>query len=1557
MRRGKRALAVLAIISLVILGVGTPGLAMQGAIWTSDIAGNVNINQYASKADVYLNGGPQGGGGPGLPDGDYWCQVTSPNGVTLGKSTYAVIHVVGGKFDRTQLITLVKSHSSAYTADGFDDSPNGEYKVWVGTDQDFSEHKTDNFKVVETPPTPGSITVKKYSTETEALMDGATFELYLDSNDNGIPESGEKVAGPTGTTGGVLVFGGLAAGKYLVVEASPPTYHSGDPDSPKTVTLLVVGNAVENLIVEFWNTPIPPTPGSITVQKYSTATEALMDGATFELYLDSNDNGVAEPGEKVAGPTGTTGGVVVFGGLAAGKYLVVEASPPAYHSGDPGSPKAVTLLVVDNAVQNLTVSFYNTPLPPSPGTITVEKYSNGDPPTLIDGATFQLYLDADLDGVADSGEEYGGVVGTTGGIAQWTGLSAGQYLVKEVSPPLYHSGDPGSPKVVVLTVVDYVVTSATVEFYNDPIPPTPGSITVKKYSTATDTLMDGATFELYLDSNDNGIAEPGEWVAGPTGTTGGVVVFGGLAAGKYLVVEASPPTYYSGDPGSPRTVTLAVVANAVQNLTVNFYNDPIPPTPGSITVEKYSWQTEGLIDGATFALYLDSNDNGIPEPGEKVAGPTGTSGGVVVFGGLAAGKYLVVETTPPANHTGDPLSPKAVTLLVVDNAVQNLTVQFWNEPIPPGYGTITVYKHSGEGPTAPLIDGAQFQLYLDVDLNGPEPGEECGPAKGTSGGVAMWVGLNVGVYWVVEITPPPFHYVSPGGAQQAELIFDIDTYTVTSAELHFYNPPVPPTPGSITVEKYSTATEALMDGATFELYLDANDNGVAEPGEKVAGPTGTTGGVVVFGGLAAGKYLVKEVSPPLYHNGDPGNPKTVTLLVVDNAVQNLTVEFWNTPIPPTPGSITVRKYSTATEALMDGATFELYLDSNDNGVAEPGEKVAGPTGTTGGVVVFGGLAAGKYLVVEASPPTYHSGDPGSPKLVTLVVVGNAVQNLTVNFYNDLIPPTPGSITVEKYSTATEALLDGATFELYLDSNDNGVPEPGEKVAGPTGTAGGVVVFGGLGAGKYLVVEATPPANHSGDPGSPKTVTLLVVGNAVQNLTVEFWNTPLPPTPGSITVNKTNNASPPAGLTGATFSLYAGTDTSGTPLSTVTLSGSSYTWSGLAAGTYTVVEVTAPPGHNKAVPDYQTVTLIQSGITVSSATVTFVNTPLPPPPPPTPGSITVYKYDAGTSVLIDGATFSLYLDVNSNGIPETAEKMSGPSGTTGGVLQFTGLWAGKYLVVEATPPTGYNGDVTAVKPVTLLSLGLTVESKSVEFYNTRIMTPGSITVNKYDAESSGLIDGAQFSLYLDANDNGVADAGELQAGPVDTSAGTYTFSGLGAGKYLVVEVTPPAGYLADSPAVKGAVLTETDSVVSSATVDFYNTAKYTPGSITVVKLDIEGGPLSGATFTLSKGASVVGTVTMTTNTHTWSTLGEGTYTVSEVTPPVDSASGRSYTAVTGPQTVTLVKTWTADGWVVSSETVTFENELPGTGFAYLPWAGTGAMMMLAGLVIGKKRSRH
>lgn len=198
MKRATTFTFALAILGASVVVLPVSAHAPSGAIFTTLSDGSeVNVNQFASKEDVYLDGGP-GPGAPataaGLDAGTYVFQVTDPSGKTLLSTDPASCRqftVSGG------LITGVApagacAHNTGTDVDHsattvqlfpYNDTPNpgGVYKAWVVRVEDFlagcaalgvnnglavvncgrnpgnlhgfvpAHSKTDNFKVKEVP--------------------------------------------------------------------------------------------------------------------------------------------------------------------------------------------------------------------------------------------------------------------------------------------------------------------------------------------------------------------------------------------------------------------------------------------------------------------------------------------------------------------------------------------------------------------------------------------------------------------------------------------------------------------------------------------------------------------------------------------------------------------------------------------------------------------------------------------------------------------------------------------------------------------------------------------------------------------------------------------------------------------------------------------------------------------------------------------------------------------------------------------------------------------------------------------------------------------------------------------------------------------------------------------------------------------------------------------------------------------------------------------------------------------------------------------------------------
>jgi hypothetical protein len=176
------AAAVLAPAALIFAAstavAAPPTTPLSGAIFTTDASGvPVNLNIYAAKEDVYLNGGPginAPDGAAGLPAGTYSFQVTDPSGKTLLSSDPVACRQFTVNVNGViQDVAPSGACGHATGSDGEDggatvqlfpyaNTPNngGVYKVWVSPTQllDCSApgnkncfvprySKTDNFKV------------------------------------------------------------------------------------------------------------------------------------------------------------------------------------------------------------------------------------------------------------------------------------------------------------------------------------------------------------------------------------------------------------------------------------------------------------------------------------------------------------------------------------------------------------------------------------------------------------------------------------------------------------------------------------------------------------------------------------------------------------------------------------------------------------------------------------------------------------------------------------------------------------------------------------------------------------------------------------------------------------------------------------------------------------------------------------------------------------------------------------------------------------------------------------------------------------------------------------------------------------------------------------------------------------------------------------------------------------------------------------------------------------------------------------------------------------------
>ena len=315
MRKGKfpkKIMAILISVMMILMFSGQVLLAEAnnnpnsnpnpnpGAIWTTDGVGEkVNGNLYDLKTDVYLNGGPNGGGNAGLPDGDYYIKVTTPEGALLGSSLDTVqptVEVNGGLLPQKNLWNILKKASNGET--GYDTTTNsgGEYKVWASMDSGFpnSSGKTDNFKV-KAEPVPAISLGKTADKSLAGLGDKITYS-YTVTNTGNVPLTdvalSDNLLGPITLTEISLAVGASVTGtaSHVVVssELSGPIVNTATATG-KYGEVIVTGT--KSLSVPTKSAPPENPVPAISLEKTADKIEAgLGDKITYSYTVTNTGN-------------------------------------------------------------------------------------------------------------------------------------------------------------------------------------------------------------------------------------------------------------------------------------------------------------------------------------------------------------------------------------------------------------------------------------------------------------------------------------------------------------------------------------------------------------------------------------------------------------------------------------------------------------------------------------------------------------------------------------------------------------------------------------------------------------------------------------------------------------------------------------------------------------------------------------------------------------------------------------------------------------------------------------------------------------------------------------------------------------------------------------------------------------------------------------------------------------------------------------------------------------------------------------------------------------------
>ena len=931
----------------------------------------------------------------------------------------------------------------------------------------------------------------------------------------------------------------------------------------------------------------------------------------------------------------------------------------------------------------------------------------------------------------------------------------------------------------------------------------------------------GGTFQLWKEGTDS----TADQLIDEFSTVNGNWSKDNLPYGTYYVKEITAPAGYILASTPPQSVTIKKTnAHATIEMTNEKY------TAGSITIMKVD-ENGNPLAGAEFTLL----PGGISE--------TTGANGIAAFEGLAEGTYTIIETKSP---TGYGKLEGSVTVNIEANGTANVAgtvpdnlnfngksvILTWKNTRT--HGSISITKTGSAN--KPLQD-AVFGLYKDAAA----AGDLVKTAYTDRYGKALFVDLEAGTYYVKEIAAPNGYALDEtirpftiGGNHAWDVKTDIEN------SLKQY---------TLKLTKKGDDGK-LLPGVEFTL----SGNGITK--KSASGQDG----VVTFTGLAFGEYTItesktpegyipaKEISVEIKGNE---NPLTIQLEDVVNRHTKLTVtKFAEDEKTALPGAEFIIRNGKGKYVTADGTNFVSFTDNKQNAT----KLTTGSDGT----FTLEYLPLGEYVLEEIEAPEGYMIVTASKDFE----IKNSETRVSIN--NTKIKADLKIVKTDENGK----LLEGIRFVLK-DSGGQAVQASGSDGKYTyTGLAGtgtefttdgrGEIFVSGLLWGTYYLSETNAPKGMVGikdqnvvvDAKNHNKTIELKLENRSKKRNIEF--------------KKTDGAG--KGLAGAVFKLKL-VEKSGTAYSTVkqmyAISDDKgrVSFEDVPYGVYELTEVIAPEGYVRSNKTYYVSIggATADGKKIDSVPAIWANSR-------TEKDFTVEKVSADGGELLSGAVFQV-LDEGRNPIEDKIITTNGGSGKIK-------LPLGRYYLKEKVAPEGYELNEE------LIPFEVTTNGRNTVTVKNTPKT-GSLTIQKADKDGKRLL-GAEFKIY--------AAKDKVRENPITLitdSSGKAVKTGIPYGSYVAIESRAPEGYERDDTEHTFDIPQKNEDGTVSADISIFVKNTKSRYALSIEKRDIndENKKLANTKFAVRGGGFYAEVETRADGTVTVEVPAAGTYSITEIAPPV------------------------------------------------------------------------